>query len=321
MFRYIRKRMLTGVFTILFCLAFNFTLVRIAPGNPIKVLAGIDDPNPEMVAHLEEKYGLNKPILNQFFVYLKSLAEGNLGFSFLSNRPVLDIIAEKVVPSLLLTFTGAVMAVLIGTTLGVLTAKNNGKSFDQIVCSISYIFDSTPSFWLGLMMILIFASGLKWFPTNGMINIREGYTGWRHIFDVAYHLVLPVTTMVLVQTPYYFRIARSSVIQVMAEDFITTFRAAGMSENKIFLKYVLKNAILPTITVFGMSLAFMITGAALLETVFSWPGLGRLLLDSIYKRDYPILSGIYLILSISVATIMILIDVVYAWVDPRIRHE
>lgn len=321
MFRYVRKRMLTGILSILFCLAFNFALIRLAPGNPIEILAGIDNPNPEMIAALEERYGLNKPIHEQFVIYISKIVQGDLGFSYLSNRPVMKIIGEKAGPSLILTVTGAVLAVTIGTTLGVFAAKGNGNKFDRVMCSISYVFDATPSFWLGLMMILLFASTLRWFPTNGMINVRERYDGWRKVVDIAYHLVLPVTTMVLVQIPYYFRIARSSVIQIMAEEFITTFRAVGMSENKIFLNYVLKNAIIPTITVFGMSLAFMITGAALLETVFSWPGLGRLLLDSIYARDYPVLSGIYLLLSISVAVFMILIDVVYSWVDPRIRYD
>jgi len=321
MFRYVRKRVLTGILSILFCLAFNFALVRLAPGNPIQILAGIDNPNPEMIAALEERHGLNKPIQEQFVIYLSNIFKGDLGFSYLSNRPVMKIISEKAGPSLILTITGAVLAVTIGTTLGVFAAKGNGNKFDQVMCSISYVFDATPSFWLGLMLMLLFASTLKWFPTNGMINVRMRYEGWRKVLDIAYHLILPVTTMVLVQIPYYFRIARSSVIQIMAEDFITTYRAVGMSENKIFLNYVLKNAIIPTITVFGMSLAFMITGAALLETVFSWPGLGRLLLDSIYARDYPVLSGIYLLLSISVAAFMILIDLVYSWVDPRIRYD
>jgi peptide/nickel transport system permease protein len=321
MARFIRKRVFTGFLTVLFCLVLNFALVRLAPGNPIQILAGTDNPNPEMIAALEERYGLNKSIPEQFMMYLQNLSQGNFGFSYLSGRPVMDMIAEKVVPSLLLTLTASIFSVITGTLLGLHAARNNGKPFDKFMCSISYFFDAIPSFWLGIMNILVFASLLKWFPTNGMINVRAGYTGFKRSLDIAYHLVLPVFTLVAVQSPFYFRIARASVIQILAEDFITTFRAVGMSEGQIFTNYVLKNAIIPTVTVFGMSLAYMITGAALLETVFSWPGLGRLLLNAIYSRDYPILTAIYLVLSISVALFMILIDLVYGWIDPRIRFD
>lgn len=321
MARYIRRRILTGLLTVLFCLAFNFALIRLAPGSPIKIMAGIDNPNPEMIEALTEKYGLDKSIFEQFVVYLKQLLHFDLGYSYLNNRPVIDIIKQKIVPSFMLTLTAILCSVTIGTLLGVIAARKNGGLIDRLMCSVAYVFDSLPSFWLGLMMILIFASSLKLFPTSGMFNVRAQHTGGAYVVDVLHHLVLPVSTLILVQIPYYFRIARSSVIQIMADDFIMTYRAAGMDESKIFFRYVLKNAIIPTVTVFGMSLAFMITGSTLVETVFAWPGIGRVLLDSIYQRDYPVLSGIYLLLSISVAVMMILVDLVYAWIDPRIRYE
>ena len=321
MARYISRRMLTGLLTVLFCLAFNCALIRLAPGDPIKIMAGIDNPNEEMIEALTEKYGLDKSIPEQFVVYLEQLIHFDLGYSYLNNRPVIEIIKQKIVPSLMLTLTAILCSVVIGTLLGVVAARKNGGLFDRIMCSVAYVFDSLPSFWLGLMMILIFASTLKLFPTSGMYNVRAQYTGGAYVLDVLHHLALPVCTLILVQIPYYFRIARSSVIQVMADDFIITYRAAGMDERKIFFRYVLKNAIIPTVTVFGMSLAFMITGSTLVETVFAWPGIGRVLLDSIYQRDYPVLSGIYLLLSVSVAVMMILVDLVYAWIDPRIRYE
>ncbi len=321
MARYISRRMLTGLLTVLFCLAFNFALIRLAPGDPIKIMAGIDNPNEEMIEALTEKYGLDKSIPEQFVVYLEQLVHFDLGYSYLNNRPVVEIIKQKIVPSLMLTLTAILCSVVIGTLLGVVAARKNGGLFDRMMCSVAYVFDSLPSFWLGLMMILIFASTLKLFPTSGMYNVRAQYTGGAYVLDVLHHLALPVCTLILVQIPYYFRIARSSVIQVMADDFIITYRAAGMDERKIFFRYVLKNAIIPTVTVFGMSLAFMITGSTLVETVFAWPGIGRVLLDSIYQRDYPVLSGIYLLLSVSVAVMMILVDLVYAWIDPRIRYE
>lgn len=319
--RYIIKRLGTGVLVVLFSILFNFVIIRLAPGDPTRLLAGKDNPNPELIAALRAKYGLDKPLLVQFGMYIKQLAHGDLGYSYVSSSSVLELIETRIGPTLLLSLTGLILAVIIGTLLGVYAARKKGSKFDVFLCSISYLFDSTPSFWLGLMLILIFASTLKWFPTSGMYSLRANYKGIKHILDVGKHLFLPALTMTLLNIPYYFRIARSSVLQTMSEDFIMTLRATGMSESRIFNKYVMRNAIIPTITVFGISLAYVVTGVSMIEIVFAWPGMGRLMLDSITKRDYPTLSGIYLLLSCSVAIMMIIVDIVYAWVDPRIRYE
>ena len=316
--RYIVKRLGTGALVVLFSILFNFVIVRLAPGDPTRLLAGKDNPNPELIAMLRAKYGLDKPILVQ---YIKQLLHGDLGYSYVSSSSVWELIKTRIGPTLLLSLTGLLLAVLIGTLLGVYAARKKGGKVDIFLCSISYLFDSTPSFWLGLMLILIFASTLKIFPTSGMYSLRGNYKGMKHVMDVAKHLFLPALTMTLINIPYYFRIARSSVLQTMSEDFIMTLRATGMSENRIFNKYVMRNAIIPTITVFGISLAYVVTGVSMVEIVFAWPGMGRLMLDSITKRDYPTLSGIYLLLSCSVAVMMIVVDIVYAWVDPRIRYE
>lgn len=319
--KYILKRLGTGALVVLFSILFNFVIIRLAPGDPTRLLAGKDNPNPDLIAALQEKYGLNKPILEQFWIYIKQLATGDFGYSYVSSSSVWDLIKTRIGPTLLLSLTGIILAVIIGTLLGIYAARNKGGKIDMFICSISYLFDSTPSFWLGLMLILVFASTLKWFPTSGMTSLRNSYTGFKHVLDVAKHMFLPALTLTLLNIPYYFRIARSSVLQTMSEDFIMTLRATGMSERKIFNKYVLRNAIIPTITVFGISLAYVVTGVSMIEIVFAWPGMGRLMLDSITKRDYPTLSGIYLLLSCSVAVMMIVVDVVYAWVDPRIRYE
>ncbi len=319
--RYIIKRLGTGALVVLFSILFNFVIIRLAPGDPTRLLAGKDNPNPELIATLRAKYGLDKPLLVQFGMYIKQLAHGDLGYSYVSSSSVWELIETRIGPTLLLSLTGLILAVIIGTLLGVYAARKKGSKFDVFLCSISYLFDSTPSFWLGLMLILVFASTLKWFPTSGMYSLRANYKGIKHILDVGKHLFLPALTMTLLNIPYYFRIARSSVLQTMSEDFIMTLRATGMSESRIFNKYVMRNAIIPTITVFGISLAYVVTGVSMIEIVFAWPGMGRLMLDSITKRDYPTLSGIYLLLSCSVAIMMIVVDIVYAWVDPRIRYE
>lgn len=319
--RYIGKRAITGLVVVLLSVCINFTLVRLAPGDPVKIMAGMDNPNPEMIATLTTKYGLDKSIPEQFVMFVQGIFRGDLGYSYISDEPVATLIAEKVVPTLLLSLTALVISVLLGSLLGLIAARKHGSKFDKFMCSISYVFDSTPSFWLGMIMILIFASGLGILPTSGMIDARANYTGIARIIDIMRHMILPVTTLVLLQIPYYFRITRSSVLQVMSEDFVTTFKATGMPRKKIFSKYVFKNAVLPTITVVGMSIANLLSGSVLLETVFSWPGMGRLLMSSISKRDYPVLTGIYLVISISIAVMVIVVDVVYGVVDPRIKQE
>ena len=319
--RYIGKRALSGLLVVLLSVCFNFTLIRLAPGDPIRIMAGTDNPNEEMIEALQQKYGLDKSIPEQFVMFLGNVAKGDLGYSYISDESVIKLIGEKIGPTLALSLTAVLLSVTIGTLIGIYAARKNGSKFDQFVCSISYVFDATPGFWLGLMMILIFASTLKWFPTSGMVNLRANYKGFAYFADVCRHLVLPLTTMVLTQTPYYFRIARSSVLQVMSEDFITTFKATGMKESRIFNKYVLRNAILPTVTVLGMSLAFLLSGSVLIETVFAWPGMGRLMFSSISKRDYPVLTGIYLVTSVVICIAMILVDILYGFIDPRIRYD
>ena len=205
--------------------------------------------------------------------------------------------------------------------LGIFCARHVGSKLDMALGSVSYLFDSTPSFWLGLMLILVFASTLKILPTAGMVDLRADNTGLAYVLDVAKHLILPGLSLSLTLIPYYFRIARSSVIQVMNEDFIVTLRATGAPERDIFNHYVFRNAILPTVTVFGIQLAYLITGASIVEIVFAWPGLGSFMMTAISRRDYPLLMGIYLVMSICVAVMMIVVDVLYSALDPRISHD
>jgi len=319
--RYIGKRALSGLLVVLLSVCFNFTLIRLAPGDPIRIMAGMDNPNEAQIALLRAKYGLDKSIPEQFVMFLKQIAQGDLGYSYVSDQPVVDMILEKVGPTITLTLTALIFAVTLGTLIGVYAARKNGSWFDKMVCNVSYIFDATPGFWLGLMMIIVFASYLKLLPTSGMVSLRNNYTGIKYVLDVAKHLVLPISTMVLTQMPYYFRIARSSVLQAMAEDYVTTFRATGMKEGRIFNKYVLRNAILPTVTVVGMRMGFLLSGSVLIETVFAWPGMGRLMFTSIGKRDYPLLTGIYLVTSLMICVAMILVDILYGFIDPRIRYD
>lgn len=319
--KYAVKRLLTGLLTIVIVFAINFVIINLAPGDPISTLMGKENNDPVLRAALEKKYGLDKPLPAQFVFYLKTAATGDLGTSIIYNRPVMDMIKEKIVPTLLLVLTAALLALVVGTFLGIYAARNKESWIDRILSTISYVLNSMPSFWLGLMLIILFSTKLGILPSYGMTDSRISYTGINAVIDVIKHMILPVGTLMLIQIPSYFRIAKSSVIQVSDEDFITTFRATGMSERKIFNKYIFRNAILPTVTIFGISMAYLITGVSLIEIVFAWPGMGRLVLTAITQRDYPTLMGIYLIMSISVAAVMIIVDIVYAAFDPRIRYE
>lgn len=317
--RYIVKQVFTGILTILFVMVLNFFIIHLAPGDPVRIIAGLDAPNEEQMALLRARYGLDQPLLTQLWRYVSNLFRGDLGTSYTYNQSVGSLIFGTMGNSMLLALTSCVLAFVIGTGLGLFTARHSGKVLDSAVSYVSYLFDSMPSFWFGLISILVFSSTLHWFPTSGMVNLRAGYTGLAYVWDVMVHLFLPCAVMTLIQIPQYLRLTRASVQQVVKEDYITTFRAAGMSEKYIFRRYVLKNAVLPTITVFGISLAYVVSGAALVEIVFAWPGTGRLMLNAINRRDYPLLMGIYLMISISVVVITMLVDLVYAWLDPRIR--
>lgn len=319
--RFIRKRLLTGLLTILLAFVLTFILTRMAPGNPIRVLAGTDNPNPDQIAHLTKYYGLDQPLPVQFVNYLKGLFQGDFGYSYKSHRPVLDIITEKIGATILLSLTASILSVIIGTALGVFSGRRVNTMMDRFFSGISYLIDALPSFWLGMILIIIFSVRLRWFPTSGMYSIRNDHEGFAKILDLIRHMVLPIATIVIIQVPYFFRIARSSVINVLKEDFIMTFRATGMPEHKIFRKYVLRNAIIPVITTFSLSIAFILSGVALIEIVFAWPGMGRVIMDAVTARDHAVLSGVYLMLSISVALVMIITDLIYAFVDPRIRLE
>lgn len=223
--------------------------------------------------------------------------------------------------TVILGLASLLISFIVGTAMGIFCARRDGSRIDSLLSMLSYATDAMPSFWLGLMLMIIFATKLNLLPSQGMFDVRAGYTGLRYILDVAHHLILPCLTLVLITMSGYFRITKSSILQVTSEDFITTMRATGMSERKIFNKYIFRNAILPTVTMLGISVAFLITGVSLIEIVFSWPGMGRLTLTAITQRDYPTLMGIYLVMNVSVVIVMIITDIVYAVLDPRIRYD
>lgn len=184
---------------------------------------------------------------------------------------------------------------------------------------ISYVLYAMPSFWLGLILILVFASKLRWFPTSGMFDMRASYEGFRKVLDYLHHLFLPVFTLLLIQLPVFYRVTRASIVQNLREDYVTVLSAVGLPNDKLFKKYVMKNSIIPAVTIFGITLGFSISGAALIEIVFAWPGMGRLLLDAVFRRDYQLLLSIYFLMAVFISVAMIVTDIVIAVLDPRVR--
>lgn len=317
--RYILRQLASIIPTILLSVVINFFLLRAAPGDPARVMAGTDAPTDEQIAAIRADLGLDDPLPVQFWRYVSELVQGNMGQSIAYNQPVFDLIMERMPATLLLTMTSVLVALAVGTLLGAIAAQRSGSTLDSTVSFGNYVLFAIPSFWLGLVLIVIFASQLEWLPTAGMRTVRVDYTGVRDVLDVAHHMILPVATLALVQIPIFFRITRASVIEQQREEYVTTFRATGMPRPRVFRRYALRNALLPTVTVFGLGLGFVFTGAALVEIVFAWPGIGRLTLDAVFRRDYPLLLGVYLILAITVSVAVLLTDLVYAMLDPRIR--
>lgn len=320
MIKYIAKKLLFAVFTVFLVMTLNFTLIHLAPGDPVSVMIGPDNQDPQLKAALMEEYGLDQPLVIQYIRYLEQLLRGNLGTSIIYGRSVAAEIASKFTATFILVFSAAVISVIIGTAMGLVAGRKEGSLIDKVFSCTCYTFNAMPSFWLGLMMIIVFSTKLGWFPSSGMVSAREQYEGFRYFLDVLYHMALPLLTLLLLRIPSYFRTAKSSVLQVNSEEYITMFRATGMDEKKIFRTYVLKNAILPVVTIFGIGMAFLIAGVSLIETVFAWPGTGRVMLSAINQRDYPVLMGVYFVMSVMVSVTMIIVDIVYAILDPRIRY-
>ncbi|HZP78518.1 MAG TPA: ABC transporter permease [Pseudolabrys sp.] len=302
-------------------ISINFLLIHVAPGDPASYLASQSEGSVEYQAQLRQEFGLDKPLVVQLGIYLGKVVRGDLGMSYRYRQPVADLILSRVGNTFLLLGTGYLLATLIGILLGAFAAQRANSFADQLTTFAALAFYSMPVFWLGQLMLLFFALELGWFPTQGMVNIRLAATGWAKVIDVAHHLVLPASTYALYQLTLMYRLARSKLQDVLKEDYITTARAKGLPERVVVYKHALRNALLPLVTVLGMDFAFVLAGTVLVETVFAWPGMGRLMFDAIAARDYPVLTGIFTVVTAMVIIVNILTDLIYAWIDPRVVYD
>ncbi|HEY8370867.1 MAG TPA: ABC transporter permease [Thermodesulfobacteriota bacterium] len=316
---YLAARVAAGVPLVVGVVTLVFVLVHAAPGDPTLALVG-DFPVPdEYRAQIRETFGLDRPIAEQYVRYVASLLRGDLGFSYAQRRPVLDVVLERAGATALLTGTALLFSTATGILLGALAARRPFSWLDHAIGGGSLVGFSVPVFWLGQIFILVFAVLLGWLPAQGMVSLRADPQGLGRVLDIAAHLVLPALALGLRQVAMTARLTRASLLEVLSRDFIRSAHAKGASRARVLLGHALPNALLPVVTFVGYNLGFLLAGSALVETVFGWPGLGRLLYDSVFSRDYPVLLGIFLTVSLTVVAANIVTDLLYAYLDPRIR--
>lgn len=313
------RYLLQALGLVLAVIVFNFALVHLSPGDPVTVIVGeMGGASEEVVQQMRAQYGLDKPVLQQLLIYIGKAATGNLGYSYYFNAPVLDLIFQRLPATILLVLSALIIAVLLGTLAGIVSARKPNGMMSHVVTIISLIGYSAPVFWTGLIMLIVFASVWPVFPVSGMQSMRTP-DGIFYFLDILHHLVLPAVTLASIYVALYSRLSRTSMIDVLAQDYIRTARAKGMPEKTVVYKHALRNGLIPVVTMIGLQFGQLFAGAVLVETVFNWPGLGRLAYESILRRDFPTLMGILLFSAILVMIANALTDVVYRLVDPRIR--
>ncbi len=316
---YVVRRLLQAVPLVLGVLVITFMLIHLAPGDPIYVLAG-DGGNAAYYAEMRARYGLDRPVHEQLARYILSMLRGDFGYSFSYQQPVYQVIASRVPATLLLMGTALAISTTLGLLVGVLTATRPRGPISHAVAILTLGAYSMPVFWLGQLLIIVFAVRLSIFPVQGMSSVRNEQTGLRHILDVLHHLALPALTLGLLQLALVTRLTRTSLREALGEDFVRTARAKGLCERTVVFRHALRNALLPVVTVVGGQVGLLLTGAALTETIFAWPGLGRLLLDATLSRDYPLLMALFILVAVAVVAANLLTDLVYTLLDPRVRY-
>jgi peptide/nickel transport system permease protein len=315
---YVIKRVAFAIVTVFVAVTINFVLFRLAPGSAVSNLSRVPHATQELRNSLRQQFGLDKSKGEQYVIYLKQLAHGNLGISYENEQPVSTNLRIALINTLPMVTLGTLFAILLGTITGVIAAWRRGTGTEGLTVTSALAFYSMPTHWLGLMLIIIFAGTL---PTGGMTNeFLLDPSFWTHLKDLASHIVLPALTLGLVLFGEYTLIVRSAMLETLGEDYILTARAKGLKPSAVVRKHAFRNATLPIATLVALSLGYIVGGAILIETVFSWPGIGRAVYEAVLQRDYPMLQGAFLVLTVSVVFFNLIADLVYFKLDPRITE-
>ena len=310
--RYVLSRLWGGLVVMFIVVTMVFFIVRMIPGDPAAIMLG-PDATPQDVQQLRTRMGLNDSLPEQYLRFLKHCATGDLGNSIFLNKPVLSALSDRAEPTLFLTLMAITIAMLVGIPAGVISATQRGRAADQLTVSFAMLMASLPSFWLGLMFMRLFSVDLGWFPVSGY-----GEPG-APLFQRLYHLVLPATVLGLISSALVTRFTRSSLLDVLGEDYVRTARAKGLSEFVVVMKHAFRNAFIPVLTVLGMTLALLLGGAVVTESVFNLPGVGNLVVSAVSRRDYPVIQGALMVIAAIYVLVNLLVDLTYALVDPRVR--
>ncbi len=315
---YVLKRIAFAIVTVFVAVTLNFALFRLAPGNAVSNLSRVPHATQQLRQALRQQFGLDRSKGAQYVIYLKQLLHGNLGISFENEQPVSTNLRVALINTLPMVTLGTLFAIVIGTLTGVVSAWRRGTPTEALTVSSALGFYSMPTHWLGLMLIIIFSGTL---PTGGMTNeFLLNPSFWTHLKDLASHIVLPSLTLGLVLYGEYTLIVRSAMLETLGEDYVLTARAKGLKPWAIIRRHALRNAMLPVTTLVALSLGYIVAGAILIETVFSWPGIGRAVYDAVLQRDYPMLQGAFLMLTVSVVFFNLVADLLYVKLDPRITE-
>ena len=318
--QFLAGRLAKGIVVLFAIAVLNFFLIRAAPGDPAQVLAGeAGAADEQLLIQLRERFGLDQPLLTQLWVYLKGYLSFDLGFSYRQQQSVLSLILDRLPATLLLTGAAFIVSLGLGVLMGALAARRAGRWQDSVITTLALVFYATPLFWVALMSQIVFSLKLGLVPNVGYESIGANYTGLARALDIASHLVLPALTLGLFFTALYARMMRASMLEVAGADFVKTARAKGLSPGVISRRHVARNAILPVVTLAGLQAGQLVGGAVLTETVFAWPGIGRLMFDALVQRDYSVLLGVFFMSSAMVVGFNILTDLVYRLADPRIE--
>lgn len=322
MSRYVIRRLLQAIPLLIAISIITFAIIEIAPGDAAQMYVDPDKgSDPEYIAQVRASLGLNEPVYVRYGLWLGKTLQGDLGFSFRTRRPVTLEVGDRLPNTLLLGGVALLLSLVVAIPIGVISALKRYTLVDYVLSTLALVGISVPVFWVALLLLQIFAIDLRWLPGVGMRSVREQYEGWAAVMDVLRHMILPAIVLSLAQTASWSRYQRSALLEVLGQDYIRTARAKGARERRVLLVHALRNSLIPMVTLIGLSVPSIVTGAFITETIFGWPGMGRLGVEAVNGRDYPIIMAVTMLSALLIVSGNLLADIAYAWVDPRIHYD